>query len=168
MKPRYRVTLTQEERNELEAMTRTAKTSAKRFLYARALLLCDAGVGGPAWAVVDTAEAMGVTPRTIEHLKERFVEEGIDAALERRKPEKAPRGVIFDGAFEARLITLACSEAPDGRQRWTVRLLAEKAVELSIAKSVSHMTVQRILKKTNLNLTLKSTGRSPRKGVPHL
>ena len=163
MKPRYRVTLTQEERKELEAMTRTAKTSAKRFLYARALLLCDAGVGGPAWSVADTAEAMGVTPRTIEHLKKRFVEEGIDAALERRKSEKAPRGVIFDGAFEARLVTLACSEAPDGRQRWTVRLLAEKAVELSIATSVSHMTVQRILKKTNLNLTLKSTGKFPRK-----
>jgi len=106
---------------------------------------------------------MGVTPRTIEHLKKRFVEEGLDAALERRRPEKPPRGVIFDGAFEARLIALACSETPEGRRRWTVRLLAEKAVELNLTPSVSHMTVQRILKKTNLNLTSASTGRYRRR-----
>ena len=112
MKPRYRVTLTPEERKELEALTRTARTDAKRFLYARALLLCDAGSEGPAWAVADTAEAMGVTSRTIEHLKKRFVEEGLDAALERRKPDKPPRAVTFDGAFEARLIALACSSRP--------------------------------------------------------
>ena len=164
MKPRYRVTLTAEERKELEALTKTGKTKAKRFLYARALLLCDVGPDGPAWTVADTAEAMGVTSRTIEHLKKRFVEEGLEAALERKKLEKPPREVIFDGAFEARLIALACSEAPEGRRRWTVRLLAEKAVELSLAPIVSHMTVQRILKKTNLSLTSGSTGKSrPRK-----
>jgi len=158
--PRYRVTLTAEERQELETMTKTAKTSAKRFLYARALLLCDAGPHGQAWTVADTAEAMGVTPRTIEHLKKRFVEEGLSAALERRQPEKPPRGVIFDGGFEARLIALACSEAPEGRQRWTVRLLADKAVELNMTPRVSHMTVQRILKKTNLNLIFGNIGKS--------
>jgi len=162
MKPRYRVTLTDQERQELEALTKTARTNAKRFLYARALLLCDAGSHGPAWTVLDTAEAMGVTSRTIEHLKKRFVEEGLAAALERRQPEKPPREVTFDGAFEARLIALACSEAPEGRRRWTVRLLAEKVVELSLAPSVSHMTVQRILKKTNLSLTSGSTGKSHR------
>ena len=167
MKPRYRVTLTVQERQELEALTKTAKTNAKRFLYARALLLCDAGPQRPAWTVADTAEAMGVTPRTIEHLKKRFVEEGLAAALERRQPGKPPREVVFDGAFEARLIALACSEAPKGRRRWTVRLLAEKAVELSLASSVSHMTVQRILKKTNLNLTSGSTGKSRRRRAPH-
>jgi len=163
MKPRYRVTLTGKEREELEALTKTAKTNAKRFLYARSLLLCEAGPQGPAWAVADTAEAMGVTPRTIEHLKKRFVEEGLAAALERKQPEKPPREVTFDGAFEARLIALACSKTPEGRRRWTVRLLAEKAVELSLAPSVSHMTVQRILKKTNLSLISESTGKSRRK-----
>ena len=147
MKPRYRVTLTVQERQELDALTKTAKTNAKRFLYARSLLLCDTGPQGPAWTVADTAEAMGVTPRTIEHLKKRFVEEGLAAALERRQPEEPPRGVTFGGAFEARLIALACSETPEGRRRWTVRLLAEKAVELNLTPSVSHMTVQRILKK---------------------
>lgn len=168
MKPRYRVTLTEQERQELEALTKTAKTNAKRFLYARSLLLCDTGPQGPAWTVADTAEAMGVTPRTIEHLKKRFVEEGLAAALERRQPEKPPRAVTFDGAFEARLIALACSETPEGRRRWTVRLLAEKAVELKLAQSVSHMTVQRLLKKTNLSLTSGNIGKFRRKRVLHL
>lgn len=164
MKPRYRVTLTEEERRELEAL-KTARTSAKRFLYARALLLCDAGPQGPAWSVADVAEALGVTPRTIEHLKKRFVEDGLSAALERKKPAKPPRPVTFDGAFEARLIALACSETPEGRRRWTVRLLAEKAVELHLAPRVSHMTVQRLLKKTNLSLISESTGKSRRRGT---
>ena len=168
MKPRYRVTLTVQERHELETLTQTAKTSAKRFLYARSLLLCDAGPQGPAWTVADTSEAMGVTPRTTEHLKKRFVEGGLATALERRQPEKPPREVTFDGAFEARLIALACSETPEGRRRWTVRLLAEKAVELSLTPSVSHMTVQRILKKTNLSLTSESTGKSRRRRAPRL
>ena len=167
MKPRYRVTLTALEREELEALTKTAKTDAKRFLYARALLLCDAGPQGPAWSVADTSEAMGVTPRTIEHLKKRFVEEGLVAALERKQRETPPREVLFDGAFEARLIALACSKTPEGRQRWTVRLLAEKAVELSLAPSVSHMTVQRLLKKTNLSLTSESTGKFRRRRALH-
>jgi len=167
MKPRYRVTLTEQERQELEAMTKTGKTNAKRFLYARSLLLCDVGSQGPGWNVGNTAVAMGVTARTIEHLKKRFVEDGLAAALERKQSEKPPRGIIFDGAFEARLIKLACSEAPEGRRRWTVRLLAEKAVELNLVPSVSHMTIQRMLKKTNLSLTSESTGKSHRKRTPH-
>jgi len=92
------------------------------------------------------AEALGVTPRTIEHLKERFVEEGIAAALE-RKPRVKPPKLSFDGAFDARLTALACSPAPAGRVRWTVRLLAEKVVELKIAPKVSTMSVHRALKK---------------------
>ena len=168
MSPRYRVTLTKEERKELEVMTRRGKTHARRFIHARALLLCDAGTDGPAWNVADVATALGVTSRAIEHLKKRFVEDGLEAALERKPREKPPREIIFDGAFEARLIALACSDAPEGRRRWTVRLLADKAVELSFAESVSHMTVQRVLKKTNLSLISASTGKSLPKGVRHL
>ena len=168
MSPRYRVTLTEQERKELETLTRRGKTHARRFIHARALLLCDAGPDGPAWKVSDTATALGVSSRSIEHLKQRFVEEGLEAALERKPSEKPPRDVRFDGAFEARLIALACSDAPKGYCRWTVRLLADKVVELEIVESVSHMTVQRILKKTNLNLTSASTGKSRRKGAPHL
>jgi len=159
--------LTKEERSELEAITRRGKTHARRFIHARALLLCDAGPDGPAWNVADVATALGVSSRAIEHLKKRFVEEGIEAALQRKAREKPPREVRFDGAFEARLIALACSGAPEGRQRWTVRLLADKAVELAFAKTVSHMTVQRVLKKTNLSLTSASTGKSlPKKMRP--
>jgi transposase len=165
MSPRYRVTLTQEERKELDAMTHRGKTHARRFIHARALLLCDAGVDGPAWNVADVATALGVTSRAIEHLKKRFVEDGLEAALERKPREKPPREVVFDGAFEARLVALACSDAPEGHRRWTVRLLADKAVELKYAESVSHMTVQRALKKTNLSLTSASIGKSLPKGV---
>jgi transposase len=168
MAPRYRVTLTTEERNELEALTRNGKTPAKKFIHARALLLCNASPDGPAWKVADVATALGVTSRTIEHLKKRFVEEGIEAALVRKSRVRPPREIIFDGAFEARLIALACSEAPAGHRRWTVRLLADKVVELNFASSVSHMTVQRVLKKTNLSLTSKSTGKSRQKGMQPL
>jgi len=160
MTPRYRVTLTSQERKDLEAFTKTNKADAKQFQHARILLLCDQGPEGPAWKVAEVAEAMGVTPRMIEHLKRRFVEEGLYAAIQRKEREKPPRDIKFDGAFEARLITLACSQAPNGRPRWTVRLLAEKAVELKLVPSISPMSVQRILKKTNLNLISVNTGKS--------
>lgn len=152
MAPRYKVTLTKEERGLLEAMTRSGKASAKKFIHARALLLCDAGPHGAPWRVADVATALGVTSRTIEHLKQRFVEEGLEAALE-RKPSRRPREVSFGGEFDAQVTALACSEAPEGRRRWTVRLLADKLVELKIVDSVSTMTVQRSLKKTNCSLT---------------
>ena len=152
MTPRYKVTLTKEERGELEALTRNGKTAAPKFIHARALLLCDAGASGPAWKGADIAEALGITARTIEHLKQRFVEEGLAAALVRKPSTRVPP-VTFDGAFDARLTALACSAAPAGRSRWTVRLLAEKIVELNIAPAVSTMTVHRALKKTNLSLT---------------
>jgi transposase len=152
MTPRYKVTLTQEERNRLEELAGGGKTAASKFIHARALLLCDAGPHGSPWKVADVAEALGVSSRTIEHLKERFVEEGIEAALE-RKPRAKPPKITFDGAFEARLTALACSPAPAGRSRWTVRLLAEKVVELKITPRISTMSVQRALKKMSLSLT---------------
>ena len=152
MTPRYKVTLTEEERGQLEALTRSGKTAASKFVHARALLLCDAGPYGSPWKVADVAEALGVTSRTVEHLKERFVEEGIEAALE-RKPRTKPPKLSSDGAFDARLTALACSPAPAGRARWTVRLLAEKVVELKIAPKVSTMSIHRALKKMSLSLT---------------
>jgi len=152
MTPRYKVTLTEEERRQLESLTRDGKTAAPKFIHARALLLCDAGAHGHPWKVAAVAEALGITSRTIEHLKARFVEEGIEAALQRKAPAQAPK-LTFDGAFDARLTALACSPAPTGRARWTVRLLAEKVVELKIAPKISTMSVHRALKKTNLSLT---------------
>lgn len=168
MSPRYRVTLTQDERQQLEKITKNGKSHAKRVIHARALLLCDAGENGPAWKVGDVAEALGITNRTIEHLKKRFVEDGLETALKRKPRDTPPREIKFDGTFEAKLIALACSEAPEGRKRWTIKLLADKAVALNFTETVSHMTVQRVLKKTNLNLTSASTGKSRRKGTPPL
>jgi len=152
MANRYKVTLTKEEREQLTELTRRGNSTATKFLYARALLLCDAGEWGDPWKVADVATALGVTSRTIEHLKQRFIEEGLDAALA-RKAQPKPREAVFDGEFDARLTALACSQAPDGFRRWTVRLLANKLVELKIANSVSTMTVQRSLKKMRLSLT---------------
>ena len=147
MAPRYRVTLTKEERKNLENISTKGKRAARTVLYARALLLLDAGEHGSRWLVANVAEALGTTPRSLEHLKKRFVEEGLPAAIERKKRIKPPREIQFGGEFEAQLLALACSKAPEGRKRWTVRLLAEKMVELKIVPNVSPMTVCNTLKK---------------------
>ena len=94
------------------------------------------------------AEALGCGHRTVERVRERFVTEGLDAALAHKKPANPPRGRVLDGAAEARLIALACSATPDGRKAWTLRLLADKLVELEVVDTVSHETVRRTLKKT--------------------
>ena len=153
MAPRYRVTLTKEERKDLEAISTKGKRAARTVLYARALLLLDAGELGSKWIVAQVAEALGTTTRSIEHLKKRFIEEGLPAAIERKKRLTPPREIQFGGEFEAHLLALACSEVPEGRNRWTIRLLAEKMVELKMVQSVSPMTVCNTLKKINLSLT---------------
>lgn len=122
MAPRYKVTLTKEERKESEAISTKDKRAARTVLSARALLLLDAGEHGPKWVVARVAEALGRTTRSLEHLKKRCVEEGLTAAIDRKKRETPPREIQFGGEFEARLLALACSEAPEGRERWTVRL----------------------------------------------
>ena len=153
MAPRYRVTLTKEERKELEDISTKGKRAARTILYARALLLLDAGEYGSKWVVAQVAEAVGTTPRSLEQLKKRFVEKGLSSAIERKTRITPPREIQFGGEFEAKLLALACSEAPVGRERWTVRLLVEKMVELKMVERVSPMTVCNTLKKTNLSLT---------------
>ncbi|NOQ51275.1 MAG: hypothetical protein GQ578_03500 [Desulfuromonadaceae bacterium] len=153
MAPRYKVTLTKEERSDLEAISTKGRRAARTVLYARALLLLDAGEYGSKWIVSQAAEALGTTPRSLELLKKRFVEKGLPAAIERKKRETPPQEIQFDGEFETKLLDLACSEAPEGRKRWTMRLLAEKMVELKMVSSVSPMTVCSTLKKMNLSLT---------------
>lgn len=168
MAVRYHVTLTDEECIELQRLTKDGKTPAKRFLNARALLLCNESEGGPHWTVGKVAEALGVTSRTIEHLKKQFVEDSLEVAIGRKTREKPPVEIRYDGAFEAHLIKLACSEAPEGHSRWTVRLLSEKVVELKIAPTCSPMAVCRALKKTNFNLTEANTGKSHLTKMPTL
>jgi len=150
---RYKITLELEEREQLKQLTRKGKIAASKFIHARALLLCDQGqYNSRAWKVMAAAKGLGVSTRTIEHVKKRFVEEGIDSAIGRKASTRKPK-IKFDGEFDARITQLACSQCPKGTRRWTVRLLAEKAVELKITDQVSPMSIHRSLKKTNCALT---------------
>ena len=164
----YVVELTAEEQDELMQLVSKGKAAARKITHARVLLQANESKNGPAWTDNQISEAFDIHTNTIHDIRRRFVEDGLEAALERKPTDKPPRDVRFDGAFEAKLIALACSDAPEGQTRWTVRLLADKAVELNFAESVSHMTVQRVLKKTNLSLISASTGKSRRKGTPPL
>ena len=150
MAPRYRVTRIKEEWKELKDISTKGKRATRTILYARALLLLDAGEYGSMWSVAQVAEAVGTRPRSLEQLKKRFVDKGLSAAIERKTRLTPPREIKFGGEFEAKLLALACSEAPLGRERWIVRLLTEKMVELKMVESVSPMTVCNSLKKTNL------------------
>jgi hypothetical protein len=169
MAERYIVTLTSDERNSLEKLTKTGKHDSRTVILGRALLLCDKGSTNPKpMGSKAIGEALGISDRTIERMKKKFVTYGLEEAIERKPMEPGGKELKFDGAFEARIMALACTEAPSGRSRWTVRLLAEKAVELEIVDSVSAMTIQRILKKTKLNLTSRNIGRSPRTTMGNL
>src|SRR6476469_9835904 len=146
---KYKVTLTSEERQHLLDLIAAGKKSAKKLAHARILLKADAAAGGPAWPDARIAEAAEVSIATVERVRQRFVEQGFEAALVRKKQDRPSRQRKLDGAAEARLVALACSRPPDGRARWTLRLLADKLVELEVVDTVSTETVRQALKKTN-------------------
>ena len=146
---RYLVTLSPEERRDLAKLVSVGKRSARTLTRARVLLKADQSAGGPGWDDARITEALGCGHRTVERVRQRFVERGLDAALAHKPQDRPSRERKFDGAAEARLIALACSEPPDGRARWTLKLLADKLVELEVFDSVSDETVRRVLKKTN-------------------
>jgi transposase len=146
---KYVVTLTAEEREELQALIRAGKASALKLSRARVLLKADAASGGPDWPDDRIAEAVEVGLATVARVRRRFVELGVAAALERRKQARPSRDRKLDGRAEAKLIALACSAPPDGRTAWTLQLLAGRLVELRVVEAVSDETVRRVLKKTN-------------------
>jgi transposase len=146
---KYKVTLTAEERNSLQGLIAAGKAAALKLTRARVLLKADAAPGAPAWTDARIAEALEVDVTTIERLRERFVEQGLDAALARKKQSRPSRERKLDGKAEARLVALACSKPPRGRARWTLRLLADKLVELEVVDTVATETVRRVLKKTS-------------------
>lgn len=148
MAKKYRVTLTAQERSELEAMVSKGKADARKLAHARVLLQADEADGAPARTDPEIASVLEVSTRTVERIRQRFVEEGLQPALLPR-PTKRIYARVLDGAQEAHLIALACSKPPDGKRRWTLRLLAERVVELGYAEAVSHETVRRTLKKTS-------------------
>jgi transposase len=147
MHKRYRVKLMREERAYLEHLLAGGKAAARTLTHARILLKVDEGVAGPAWTDEAIAEALEVNRSTIERVRQRCVDEGFEAAL-RPRPSRQVHPRKLDGAQEAHLVALACSPAPKGRDRWSLRLLADKLVELEIVDEISHETVRQTLKKT--------------------
>lgn len=150
MKKKYVVTLTDEERRSLRALISSGKGAARKLVHARVLLKADSGKGGPGWGDAEIAEGLEVGRATVERVRKRFVEEGLETALVRRQPQRDYRRRL-DGDGEAHLIALACSETPEGRARWTLRLLADRMVALEYVETLSKDTVRRVLKKTSLN-----------------
>ncbi len=152
MKKRYSVMLTETERDELRRLIVAGTAPARKLTHARVLLKADQGREGPGWADERIAEAVEVSQPTISRIRKQYVEEGLEAALNRRAPNREYHRKL-DGEQEARLIALACGAPPEGYARWSLRLLADKVVELEIADEVSYQTVGRILKKTSSSRT---------------
>jgi len=148
----YRIKLSNQERNELEQLTNSSRrVAALKVTKARSVLLADESEQGPALGDPEIMKATGIKPATLTRLRQRVCEVGPLEALERMKQTTVSRKKIVDGEVEAKLTQIACSEAPDGRKRWTLRLLAGRLVELEIVESISHETVRNALKKTNSN-----------------
>ena len=148
----YKVTLTKEERDQLTEMTRTGTHAARKIIHALILLNVDRGLHNSEKQInEEICKVLKIGMRTIDRVKKRFVEEGLDAAL-KMAPTSRVYDKLVDGDMEAHLIALACGEPPKGYARWSLRLLADKLVELRITDGISYETVRRTLKKTNLSL----------------
>jgi len=163
---KYKVTLTDEERSELHELIAAGKGAAKRLAHARVLLKADASDAGPAWPDARIAQAVELSVATVERVRQRFVEQGFEAALVRKKQARPSRERKLDGAAEARLVALACSAPPDGRVCWTMQMLADMLVELRVVDAVSDETVRRTLQKTRSSRGRRSVGASRRRRTP--
>jgi transposase len=151
MGKKYIVELTKAECKTLRELISSGKAAARKLARARILLKADSSPGAPNWSDAKISEALDVGRATVERLRKRFVEEGFEAALGQRKSQRNYQRKL-DGDAEAHLIALACSKAPEGYSRWTLRLLAESMVTLEYVDRVSHETVRSVLKKTSLSL----------------
>ena len=151
MNKKYIVRLTADELKELENLLKKGKTQAYRVKHANILLAINAD--GPNWSDRQAAKAYKCHENTARNVRQRFVEQGLEAALERKQQDVPSRQRIIDGEREARLISIACSRPPEGRAKWTVQMLADELVVLKVVDAISGQTVWRTLKKTNLNLT---------------
>lgn len=152
MRKQYIVMLTQAQRHQLDGLISAGSSQARTLAHARMLLKADQGPDGPGWKDSEIAAAVEVSRPTVERVRRRFCQEGLEAALHPRPPRRQYRRKL-DGGQEAHLIALACSTPPDGQNRWTLRLLANRMVELEYVDSISHETVRDTLKKTNSSLT---------------
>lgn len=146
----YKVTLTGQEREELKAVLSKGKHSSQEYRNACILLNSDEGKYGKKISNEQIAEVLQINSKTVERLKQRFVEEGFESCME-RKAYPEVKNIKTDGDFEAHLIALSCSTAPKGYARWSLRMLADKMVELKYVESISHERVRQVLKKTKLS-----------------
>jgi hypothetical protein len=144
---KYAVELTEAERAQLRTLVGAGVAPARMLTRARILLKANQGEGGPGWTDAAIAGALEVHPATVARVRRQYVEAGLDAALARKRPDRVYARVL-DGAAEAHLVAVACSEPPAGRERWTLRLLADELVRLEVVDAVSHETVRRTLKQT--------------------
>ena len=149
---KYKVRLTEEERKELKTITKRGKHTSGIVKRANILLNLDES-HGPVKQQTEIASLLNTTTATIYAVSKQFVQEGLQATLSRKVREAPPRTPIVTGEVEARIIALACGEPPEGRARWTLRLLEEKVVELQIVEAISDNTIGRLLKKRHLSLT---------------
>lgn len=163
---KYVVKLTDDEREQLQALIHTGRRSAQLLTKARILLKADASEAGPGWSDSQIVKALETSLATVCRARQQLVEEGFDAVLTRKHRETSARPRIFDGEKEAKLIALACSHPPAGRAKWTLRLLEEKVVELSIVERASDNTIGRTLKKMLSNRIADSAGSSRRTPMP--
>jgi hypothetical protein len=145
---KYAVFLTEAERAQVRTLIGRGAAPARLLTRARVLLKADQGEGGAAWADAAIAGALEVHPTTVARIRRQFVEEGLAAALARKRPDRV-YARVFDGAAEAHLVALACTAPPTGRERWTLRLLADELVRLEVVETVSYETVRRTLAQTS-------------------
>src|ERR1700731_381478 len=164
-KKRHVVELSPDERKRLEQLIRKGKSPAKKQLKARILLQADESPMGPEWNDPKISEALGTYPMMCARVRQQFAQGGMDAVLNRKQRATPPVPRIFDGEKEARLIALACSQPPEGRAKWTLRLLETKVVELNIVDHASDNTIGRVLKK--MSPISRSSGSSRRKQAAH-
>lgn len=155
---KYIVRLNIDERDRLNALIQKGRAPARQLLKARILLKADAAAAGAGWSDSQIAAALETSIDTVARTRQQLVEGGVDAALTRKHSPNSARKRIFDGAAEAKLIALACSPPPKGRQRWTLTLLEAAVVELNIVDRASDNTIGRTLKKTRSNHTSRSNG----------
>jgi len=148
----YRVALTEDQRAELRGLVGSGTAPARMLTRARILLKADHGEGGPGWSDAAIAGALDVNPSTVLRVRRQFVAEGLAATLARKRPDRVYERAL-DGRQEARLVALACSTPPGGRERWALRLLADELVRLEVVAAVSHETVRQTLKKTTSSRT---------------
>jgi hypothetical protein len=147
MKKPYHVELSQDQRQQLQQMIASGQAKARQLTHARVLLKADRSEEGPAWTDARICEAVEVSPSTVVRIRRRFAVEGLDAAL-KAKEQQTRKARQLDGEQEAHLVALVCGDAPEGYARWSLRLLADKMIELGYVGSVSHETVRQTLKKT--------------------